>query len=109
MPLANFLMSGADAPFNVAGPCSVTDGPHNGSTENGSYLVADVATRDGTAKVRIALWRCAECGSLLAGIGNANLPLEDGLSGWAQDFTWLEQVPARYLNLEPELPGRRTQ
>jgi hypothetical protein len=96
----NFLMSGGDSPFRPAGPCPVTNGPHNGSTDQGSYLVADAATRDRTASARIALWRCAECGSLLIGIGNASMPLGDGVSGWAQEFTWLEQVPARYQNLE---------
>ncbi len=87
-------MSGEAAPFRAAGPCPVTRGPHCADPE--SYLVADAAVRDRSAAVRLAVWRCQYCGTLLAGIGRPRGVL-DGSPGSraevdAQEFTWLEEA-----------------
>jgi hypothetical protein len=87
-----FLMTGTAAPFRPAGTCPVTAGPHQGTPERGAFLVADAATADGSAAVRLALWRCGLCGSLLAGLGLPDVPLDSapGTGVHCQEFTWLE-------------------
>ncbi len=97
MPQATFVMSGSASPLRLAEPCPVARGPHNANLDDGAYLVADVAVRDGTAKVRLALWRCARCGVMLVGVG----PLCGTMNGGAdraevdaQEFTWLEETVA---------------
>jgi hypothetical protein len=99
MPTEAFLMTGAATPFRQAEPCPVLDGPHGRSPEDGSYLVADATTRDGSAAVRIAVWRCSYCGVLVTGIGRltGNLSLtgsrENRMLIDSQEFTWLEETP----------------
>ena len=58
--------------------------PHQGDA--GSFLVADARTGDGTAAIRLALWRCVYCRMLLTGIARA-----DGDPDAAQQFTWFEE------------------
>lgn len=97
MPQSSFVMSGSASPLRLAGPCPVTQGPHHANLDEGAYLVADVGVRDGTAKVRLALWRCARCGVMLVGAG----PVRGAMNGGydraevdAQEFTWLEETVA---------------
>lgn len=88
-----FLMSGEASPFRPAQACTVTRGPHH--ADPGSYLVADATVRDGSVAVRLALWRCAACGTAMAGVGlvsgtpdgsrESRAPID------AQEFTWLEE------------------
>lgn len=56
---------------------------HRGSPD--SFLVALASVKDGSAAVRIALWKCVFCGMTLVGLG-----VPDGELGH-QDFTWLMQ------------------
>jgi len=88
---------GSEGSFKLAGSCPVAAQgasgeymPHQGDA--GSFLVADAQTRDGTASVRLALWRCVHCGLLLTGVARA-----EGGPGAAQSFTWLEE-PAVLLH-----------
>jgi hypothetical protein len=96
MPPESFLMTGGSAPFRPPGTCPGSGGPHYGSPGEGSYLVADAATKDGSASARVALWRCRLCGSLLVGIGRAGVPVDaaPGTGVHAQEFTWLEDTQA---------------
>jgi hypothetical protein len=95
MPPDYSLMSlGAEGAFRPAGSCPVAsqwaDGEymaHQGDA--GSFLVADARTRDGSASVRLALWRCVHCGMLLTGIAHA-----DGDPAATREFTWLEDARA---------------
>lgn len=110
MPGHAFLMSGMGASFRPAGPCPVMNGPHCAGTDDGAFMVADARTGDGSAAVRVALWRCRFCGALLAGLGRP----EDGAAAAGpgegidvQEFTWLEEAavlrapePARALEEE---------
>jgi hypothetical protein len=98
MPSEVFLMTGLAAPFIPAEPCPVLDGPHARSPEEGSYMVADAATRDRSAAIRIALWRCGYCGVLLTGIGHQSGRLTGNRADRAntaevdaQEFTWLQE------------------
>ena len=54
----------------------------------GSFAVADVTVRDGSAAVRVAVWRCVHCGVTVAGLGSAGEPPDRD-----QPFTWLELDP----------------
>jgi len=99
MPGQAFAMSGMGASFRPAGPCPVMRGPHCMPDGDGSYMVADAATRDGTAGVRVALWRCRYCGTQLTGIGRL------GENADVQEFTWLEEA---YVPLAAR-PGRTTE
>lgn len=95
MPAHAFLMSGAAEPLVLAGSCPVTAGPH--CADPGSFLVADAAVRDGSAAVRLALWRCKFCRSLLVGVGPQSGVLDvsgDRALIDSQEFTWLEQPVA---------------
>jgi len=58
---------------------------HQGNPD--SFLLADAAVKDGSASVRLVLWRCVYCNILLAGLAPA-----DGDPGIGQAFTWAEQV-----------------
>lgn len=91
-PMA-FLMSGGDVGFLPAEACPVTRGPHHGPGDHEGFMVADAETADGSASVRVALWRCEPCGALLVGLGEVGPPL-DGPAGTgvhAQEFTWFEE------------------
>lgn len=93
MPSAAFLMTGAAMPFRLAEPCPVMSGPHHGKPDREAFLIADVATRDRTAVVRVASWRCEACGVLLVGIGrpDAAVDAEPGAGIHNQEFAWLEE------------------
>ena len=81
----------------------MTGGPHHGPTYPKSFLVADAATTDKTASVRVAVWCCAPCGALLVGLGKTG-PRLDGPPGTGvhvQEFTWLEESPVP-LKDQPE-------
>src|SRR5215831_5092776 len=99
MPPEAFLMTGGAAPFRPARACPVSGGPHEGGSGDGSWMVADAAVADGTAVVRVALWRCRMCGTLLAGIGRPSADLGDGpgTGVHVQEFTWLEGTEAVIL------------
>jgi hypothetical protein len=60
---------------------------HQGGDVDGSFVVADAWTRDGKAAVRVVVWRCVHCGTLLAGVGRVDEELSPD-----QEFTWLEEV-----------------
>jgi hypothetical protein len=105
-PLTNFLMSGGDMPFVPAEPCVLTGGPHHGNQDQSAFLVADATTKDRSASARFALWRCEECGTLLVGIGATDVPLGGNESAYAQEFTWLEQVPVLIKPDQATLGGR---
>ena len=62
--------------------------------DNENFLVADAATKDASAAVRIAIWRCQHCGMLLVGIGRQDgaLDADMGEGVHAQRFTWLEEI-----------------
>src|SRR5215472_8297566 len=96
MPPEAFLMTGSAVPFRPAAACPVTGGPHTGDGGDGSWMVADAATADGTAAVRIALWRCAACGVVLIGVGRPDADPDAGrCSGiHSQEFTSLEEARA---------------
>jgi hypothetical protein len=94
MPPMSFLMTGQGGVFMLAGPCPVTGGPHHGSPGRGAYAVADITTRDRFAAIRVAVWRCQPCGTLIAGIGSTEPPVdgEPGTGVHTQEFTWLEET-----------------
>ena len=95
MPTHAFMMSGSASPLRLAEPCPVARGPHHANLDEGAYLVADVSVRDGTARVRLALWRCARCGVMLAGVGLPHGTLNgeaDRAAVDEQEFTWLEET-----------------
>lgn len=56
---------------------------HRGDPE--SFLVAEARVKDGSASVRISLWKCVFCKKTLVGLGD---PAEEV---GEQDFTWLEK------------------
>lgn len=93
MPANIHLMSGlgAGGDFRPAQSCPVAESLGSGAYmshqgDEDSYMIADAATRNGLAAVRIVLWRCVYCGILLAGLGHAaGEPRAD------QEFTWLEE------------------
>jgi hypothetical protein len=86
MPGQAYAMSGMGASFRPAGPCPEARGPHCKPDGDGSFMVADAATRDGTAGARVVLWRCRFCGARLTGIGRL------GEEADTQEFTWLEEA-----------------
>jgi hypothetical protein len=97
MPANIHLMSGlgAGGAFRPAQSCPVAETLGSGAYishqgDEDSYMIADAATRSGLAAIRIVLWRCVYCGSLLAGLGRADSePRAD------QEFTWLEERVAQ--------------
>lgn len=93
MPPEAFMMTGGATPFRVAESCPVMNGPHIAPRKNGSFIVADAATRDRTATVRVVAWRCQFCGLLLVGVGHTDslVDAEPGNGVHVQEFTWLEQ------------------
>lgn len=86
MPALAYAMSGMGASFRPAGPCLVVRGPHCKPDDDGSYMMAEAATRDRTAGVRLVLWRCRFCGTQLTGVGRL------GEDADTQEFTWLEDA-----------------
>ena len=101
MPPEAFLMTGGAAPFGPAQPCPGTDGPHFLRPGEGNYLVADAATRDGSAAARLVLWRCSGCGVQVAGLGrvDADPDAEPGYGVHSQEFAWMEEA---VVLLEPD-------
>lgn len=96
MPANVHLMSGLGGGgiFRLAESCPVAESLGSGSymSHQGnpdSHMIADASTRDGTAAVRIVLWRCVYCGTLVAGLGSA-----EGEPSGDQEFTWMEQKTA---------------
>src|SRR5437773_11145420 len=115
MPANIHLMSGlgAGGGFRPAQSCPVAEALGSGAYmshqgDEDSYLIADAATKSGSAAVRIVLWRCVYCGVLLAGLGRA-----DGEPRADQEFTWLEEKIPQLggdsadggSSGQPELPG----
>ena len=95
MPGQAYAMSGMGASFRPAGRCPVMAGPHCMPEAAVSFMVADAATADRTAGVRLVLWRCRFCGTQLTGTGQL------GEDADVQEFTWLEEAPVL-------LPASRT-
>jgi hypothetical protein len=92
MPDTPALRVGGGNAFRLAQGCPVASRwgsgeyvAHQGDA-NG-FLLADARTRDGTAAIRLALWRCVHCGMLLTGIAQA-----EGDPDSTQDFTWMEET-----------------
>lgn len=91
MPANLHLMSGlgAGGAFRLAESCPVAaewaGGAYMSHQGGEDFMVADARTRDGTAQVRFALWRCVHCGAVLVGLAPA-----DGEASEDQEFTWLE-------------------
>lgn len=92
MPDNRVLMVGGGDGYMAAGSCPVASEKYgNGADlvhqgDPGSFLVALASVKDGSAAVRLALWRCVFCGSTLVGLGDP----EEELGG--QDFAWFEPV-----------------
>jgi hypothetical protein len=110
MPPEAFLMTGGAQPFREAEACPVMAGPHCAPRDKRSFMVADAAVADGTAAVRIAIWRCQFCNALLIGIGRplAEIAGKPGTGVHSQEFAWLEEVPVRPEGAarEPSHAGR---
>jgi hypothetical protein len=51
----------------------------------GSFLVAEARVKDGSAAVRVTVWRCVFCGATLVGLGVPDEELG------RQDFTWFSR------------------
>jgi hypothetical protein len=91
VPDNRVLMVGAGDAYLPAGGCPVAaqkygaGGYMSQQGDPGSFLVADARVKDGSAAVRVALWRCVYCNAVLIGLGDPEEPLD------AQDFTWLER------------------
>jgi hypothetical protein len=113
----SFLTAGDGGAFRLAGSCPVAEqvmhtdyAAHHGiPSEPESYMVADMITRDGTAAVRVVLWRCQYCATLLIGVGRTDEALDGppGTGFYSQDFTWLEADSGVRIGLEEppeELP-----
>ncbi len=94
MPTHAFIMSGSASPLRLAEQCPVAFGPHYANLDDGAFLVVDASTRDGTAKVRLTLWRCLLCGVMLVGVGPPRGAMNgnDQAEVDEQEFTWLEEV-----------------
>ena len=94
MPPNTFLMVGGGDDYRPAESCEVASKKygngeymsHQGHPD--SFLVADARTKDGTAMVRLALWRCVFCSKILVGLG---APEQLALAG-TQEFTWMERA-----------------
>jgi hypothetical protein len=107
MPANVHLMSGlgAGGEFRPAQSCPVAGSLGSGAYmshqgDEDSYMIADASTRDGRAAIRIVLWRCVYCGTLMAGLGRADCePRAD------QEFTWLEQKIVQLAGDSAEGPG----
>jgi hypothetical protein len=90
MPDNRVLMVGAGDGYLLAGGCPVASQKfgngeymsHQGDPN--SFLVAEARVKDGSASVRVAVWKCVFCHMTLVGLGDP----EEALG--AQDFTWLE-------------------
>lgn len=90
---SRLLMVGGGDDYLPAGGCPVATGYGNGeymahAGDPDSFLVAEARVKDGTASVRIAVWRCVHCKATLIGLGVPEEPLNQ------QDFTWLERAPS---------------
>jgi hypothetical protein len=96
----SFIAVMPGGPFRPAKSCpAMKDMPgeyfsHHGMPDNEKFLVADAATKDASAAVRIVTWRCQHCGVQLVGIGrqDGDLDADMGEGVHAQRFTWLEEI-----------------
>lgn len=57
---------------------------HRGDPD--SFLVAEARVKDGSASVRISLWKCVFCGATLVGLGDPAEEIDQ------TEFTWLERA-----------------
>lgn len=84
-------MVGGDEEFVPAKGCPVAmrqfaDGeyfPHNGDPDR--FLAAEVQVHDGSAKIRLALWRCVYCGVMVVGLGDTKAAIT------SSQMTWFEE------------------
>jgi hypothetical protein len=92
VPDNRVLMVGAGDDYLPAGGCPVAIEKYgNGQYmahigDPDSFLVAEARVKDGSAAVRVVLWRCVFCHATLIGLG-----LPEGELG-SQDFTWMEHA-----------------
>jgi hypothetical protein len=103
MSQMSFLTAGEGGAFRPAGSCPVAEkimhteyAAHHGiPSDDQSYMVADLITRDDSAAVRVVLWRCQFCHGLLVGVGRTDEALDGppGTGFYSQDFNWLEEPP----------------
>lgn len=90
MPENRVLMVGGADDYLPAAGCSVASEKHGGGEymahqgDQQSFLVAEARVKDGSAAVRVAVWKCVFCGTVLVGLGDPLAPLDQ------QDFTWME-------------------
>lgn len=97
-----YLMAGPGGAYQPAGSCPVAEAimgtdyaAHHGvPSEPDSFMVADMMTKDGSASIRVALWRCQYCNTLLIGVARAGVPVDGppGTGVSVQEFTWLEET-----------------
>lgn len=92
MAASQFIQVGGGDAFIPAQGCPVATEkygngqylPHQG--DNGSFLAAEARVHDGSAVIRLALWRCVYCGAVLVGVGNMNeAEIND------TELTWFEE------------------
>lgn len=92
MPDNRVLMTGGGDDYQPASGCPVASEKygngefmaHQGDPD--SFLVAEARVKDGSASVRVAVWRCVFCQAELIGLGKP-----EELLGY-QDFTWFERT-----------------
>jgi hypothetical protein len=85
------MVGGGDA-YRPAESCSVASEKygngeymaHQGPSD--SFLVAEAKVKDGSARVRIALWRCSFCGAVLVGLGDPEEDVQE------QEYAWFERA-----------------
>ncbi len=92
MPPNRELMVGGAEDYGLAESCPVAStrfgngGYMSHMGDPGSFLVALAQVKDGTAAVRISVWRCVFCKKVLVGLGNPDEPVGE------QDYTWFEEA-----------------
>ena len=98
-----YLTAGPGGAYQPAGSCpgaekimSTEYAAHHGVPGNGTFMVAEMTTRDKSASIRIALWRCQYCRTLCIGIAGTDIPIDGphGAGVHNQEFTWLEEIVA---------------
>lgn len=91
MPDSRVLLVGGGDGYIPAASCPVAE-ENSGTGEYmshqgdfSSFLVAEARVKDGSASVRVAVWRCVFCGNTLVGLGDPAEELDK------QSFTWMER------------------
>lgn len=93
MPPNEFLRVGGGDAYQPAESCPVLSEKYGGGeymSHQGhpdSFLVAEAQVKDSSARVRLALWKCSFCGTVLVGLGDP----DDALSA-EQEYSWFERA-----------------